>query len=367
MAGIVGTEVLATDDTARVARITLPRGTFDTPIFMPVGTLATVKALSVQDLQRLGAPIILANAFHLMLRLDLAFIERIGGLCRFMGWPGLLLTDSGGYQVFSLRSLMQIDDRGVVFRSPIDGSRHTLDPQRVMAVQARLGSDIAMPLDHCPPSDASPAEVREAMRRTTLWARQTLKQPRPNHQARFAIVQGGLDVALRKSHIEELAEMEFDGFALGGLSVGESRQDMWRVLEQVAPYLPADRPRYLMGVGHPQDLLWAIGCGIDMFDCVMPTRNARNGHLFIRGGRVIISNAEHRLADQPIDPTCGCSTCRTYSRAYLRHLYAAKEMLYSRLATIHNLHFVIDLLRRARAAIQRGDYASFLRAELEPQ
>jgi queuine tRNA-ribosyltransferase len=351
----------ATEGRARAGRVELPRGAFETPAFMPVGTLATVKAMTPGELEELGAGVILANAYHLYLRPGVDVVERCGGLHRFSGWPRLILTDSGGYQVFSLRSLMRIDDEGVSFRSHIDGSLHALTPERVMQIQAALGSDIAMAFDHCPPSDAAPEEIAQATRRTTLWAGRCVDQDRPEHQVRFGIVQGGLDVAARLRHIEELAALPFEGYALGGLSVGESPEQMHAVVESVAHQMPEGRPRYLMGVGRPEDLVRAIGQGVDMFDCVLPTRNARNGQLFTRHGqdRIVISNARYRDDPKPPDPTCSCSTCRSTSRAYLRHLYMSREILYSRLATLHNLHVFLELTRRARRAILGGNYAEF--------
>jgi len=353
-------DIQATDGHARAGRVTLPRGSFETPIFMPVGTLATVKAMTPQELEALGAQVILSNAYHLYLRPGAEVVERCGGLQRFMGWPGLILTDSGGYQVFSLRSLMKIDDEGVSFRSHLDGSLHTLTPERVMEVQARLGSDIAMVFDQCPPSGAPPEEIAAATARTTRWAERCAAQPRPGHQVRFGIVQGGLDVDRRLAHIEALSGLPFEGLALGGLSVGESPEEMHRVLARVAHRMPADRPRYLMGVGRAEDLVAAIGAGIDMFDCVMPTRNARNGQLFTRQGRIVISHARYREDPAPPDPGCGCSTCQRYSRAYLQHLYRSREILYSRLATLHNLHYTLDLVRRAREAVIAGNYEEFV-------
>ncbi|MCA9665993.1 MAG: tRNA guanosine(34) transglycosylase Tgt [Myxococcales bacterium] len=348
-------EIEAVCGRARAGRVSLPRGSYETPIFMPVGTLATVKSMLPEEVEALGAQVILANAYHLYLRPGEDVVADHGGLHQFMGWPRLILTDSGGFQIFSLRQLMKIDDSGVRFRSHVDGSEHFLDPERAMAVQAALGSDIAMAFDHCPPSDAPRARVLEAVQRTTAWARRCVEQPRPEHQARFGIVQGGLDLALRRQHLAEITALPFDGFALGGLSVGETPQEMYGVLDEIAPSMPEQRPRYLMGVGRPEDLVEAIRRGIDMFDCVMPTRNARNGHLFTPSGRVNISNAEHRRSTRPIDETCGCPTCARYSRAYLRHLFATKEILFSRLATAHNLYVVIELVRAARRAILAGD------------
>lgn len=355
----------AEDGKARAGSVRLPRGEFQTPIFMPVGTMATVKAMTPEEVAGLGAQVILSNAYHLYLRPGETIVEKCGGLHRFMNWPGLILTDSGGFQIFSLRALNRIDDKGVTFRSHVDGSEHFLDPVSSMAVQAALGADIAMAFDHCPPSDAPRADVEDAMRRTTLWAQRCVGEPRPEHQCRFGIVQGGLDLELRLQHIKEICSLPFDGFALGGLSVGETPEEMAVVLDTVAHQMPADRPRYLMGVGRPEDLVTAIGLGIDMFDCVMPTRNARNGQLFTQDGRIVITNAKHREDPSPPDPECTCSTCANYSRAYLRHLYVSKEILYSRLATLHNLHFVIDLVRRARQAIVGGRYAEFSRSFFE--
>ncbi|PID38649.1 MAG: tRNA guanosine(34) transglycosylase Tgt [Proteobacteria bacterium] len=354
----------ARDGEARAARVSLPRGSYETPIFMPVGTYATVKAITPEELETLGAQVILSNAYHLFLRPGHERVRRLGGLQRFMGWERLILTDSGGYQLFSLRQQMTIDEDGVRFRSPIDGSPRRLGPERAMAVEAALGSDIAMAFDHCAPSDASKDAIVAALERTTRWARRCVGEPRPDHQARFGIVQGALDLELRERHVAELTPLGFDGYALGGLSVGEAPPEMHRVVRAVAPRMPADRPRYLMGVGRPEDLIVAIGAGIDMFDCVMPTRHARNGQLFTATGRIVITNAEHRDADAPIDDDCSCAVCRRFSRAYLRHLYTAKEILYSRLATYHNLHAFISLVRRAREAIREGRYAAFAAAEL---
>jgi len=355
----LGFSIEGTQGKARAARVTLPRGEFSTPVFMPVGTLATVKAITPAELAELGARIILANAYHLYLRPGTEVVGGAGGLHRFMGYPGLILTDSGGFQVFSLRSLMRIDDSGVAFRSHVDGSEHFMDPEKSMAVQAALGSDIAMAFDHCPPSGAPAQDIQAAMERTTRWARRCVDQPRPPHQARFGIIQGGLDLDLRLQHLEQIAALPFEGFALGGLSVGETPEQMAEVLTEVAHCMPADRPRYLMGVGRPEDLVTAIGLGVDMFDCVMPTRNARNGQLFTSKGRVVIANARFRDDHRPPDPGCSCSTCRTFSRAYLRHLYRSKEILYHRLATLHNLHFVLSLVRRARQAILDGRFPQF--------
>ncbi len=349
----------ASEGKARAGEVTLPRSSFQTPIFMPVGTLATVKSLDPEDLKALGAQVILSNAYHLFLRPGVDVVQGGGGLHKFMGWPGLILTDSGGFQIFSLRQLMKINDDGVTFRSHVDGSKHHLDPASAMAVQAGLGADIAMAFDQCPPSDAPREKVEEAMERTTLWAGQCVTQPRPEHQCRFGIIQGGLHLDLRRRHIEQICALPFDGFALGGLSVGETPEQMHEVLDAVAHEMPDDRPRYLMGVGRAEDLVAAIGAGIDMFDCVMPTRNARNGQFFTRTGRVVISNARYREDHTPPDPECACPTCARFTRAYLRHLYRSKEILFNRLATIHNLHYTINLVNEARQAILDGRFDQF--------
>ncbi|MFH1132628.1 MAG: tRNA guanosine(34) transglycosylase Tgt [Pseudomonadota bacterium] len=334
-------EIQGQDQATRAAKVGLARGSFTTPVFMPVGTLATVKAMTPEELEALDVDLILANAYHLHLRPSEEVIQKCGGLHKFMGWDRLILTDSGGYQVFSLRSLSRINEKGMTYKSHIDGSTHFLDPEGSMAIQSALGSDIAMAFDHCPPSGASKKEVEAAMQRTTQWAERCVTQPRPAHQVRFGIVQGGLDLDLRRQHMEQLVALPFEGYALGGLSVGETPEQMYEVLKGIAHLMPSDKPRYLMGVGRPEDLVTAIGLGIDMFDCVMPTRNARNGQLFTEEGKIVISNAQFREDPEPPDPTCNCAICKKYSRAYLRHLYVSKEILYSRLATLHNLHFVL--------------------------
>ena len=353
--------LLAQDGHARATRVVLPRGAFETPVFMPVGTQGTVKAMHPVELEALGAQVILCNSYHLYLRPGAPLVAKLGGLHAFTGWPGLILTDSGGFQVFSLRDLARIDDQGVTFRSHLDGSSHALSPESMMEVQAALGPDIAMAFDQCPPSQAPRAAVEEALERTTRWAERCVGQPRPAHQVRFGIVQGGLHLDLRRRHLEEIGALPFEGIALGGLSVGERPEEMHRVLSEIVPAMPVDRPRYLMGVGRPEDLVMAIGAGVDMFDCVMPTRNARNGQLFTREGRIVISNARFRDDPRPPDETCACGTCRTFSRAYLRHLFVAKEILYSRLATAHNLHQVLRLVAEARDAIRQGRFAAFSR------
>jgi queuine tRNA-ribosyltransferase len=359
---------------ARAGLLRLPHGEVRTPIFMPVGTLATVKAVLPSELRELGAEIVLGNTYHLWLRPGLEVVGAHGGLHRFMRWDRPILTDSGGFQVFSLRAISKVSDEGVHFRSHLDGAALELTPERSMAIQATLGSDVAMAFDHCPPSDAPPALVEEAMARTTRWAARSLAAPRSEvtpGQLRFGIVQGGVDVALRRRHIAEICALDdgagrpFDGFALGGLAVGEPPEVTWSVLDAVADELPAGSARYLMGVGTPRDLVEAIGSGIDLFDCVMPTRNARNGQLFTAGGKLVIANARFRDDTGPIEPGCACATCAAgFSRAYLRHLHQAGEILYSRLATVHNLHYYLELVRRARRAIVEDRYAAFAREVL---
>ncbi len=354
-------EVLATLGHARAGILHTPRGDIETPIFMPVGTAGTVKAMTARELATppLDAHIILGNTYHLYLRPGLEVMQSAGGLHRFSSWQRPILTDSGGYQVFSLATLNAIDDDGVTFRSHIDGSKHRLDPERSMHIQGVLGSDIAMCFDQCPPGDADAATHQRALERTTRWAQRCLDVARPAGQALFGIVQGGIDIGRRLAHAEELARLgsssrdslAFDGYAIGGLSVGEEIADMYRVLDAVAHQLPFERPRYLMGVGTPADLEHAVSAGVDMFDCVMPTRNARNGNLFTSQGRVVISNAKHRFDHGPLDPECPCETCTTVSRAYLRHLHNAKEILYARLATLHNLTFYLRHIRRLRERI----------------
>jgi queuine tRNA-ribosyltransferase len=352
--------LLAEDGNARAGTLTTNHGVVETPVFMPVGTQATVKALAVSDLQALGAKIILGNTYHLALRPGEDLIANLGGLHRFMAYPGAILTDSGGFQVFSLAARRKVDDDGVTFSSHIDGSAQRFTPERAMAVQAALGSDIAMAFDECPPSDAPVAAVQAAMDRTTRWAHRCLAAPRAPGQLRFGIVQGGVDVQLRRAHLAEMAPLSFEGLALGGLSVGEPPAVMHAVVDAIVPEMPRDRPRYLMGVGRPEDLLAGIAAGIDMFDCVMPTRNARNGQLFVGRGKLNIANSVHLTSDRPLEEGCPCATCRQHSRAYLAHLFRAKELLYHRLATIHNLQHYLDLARQARASILTGSFAAFL-------
>ena len=337
-------ELQATLGHARAGVLHTPRGDIPTPVFMPVGTQGTVKAMTRGELEAppLDARIILGNTYHLFLRPGLEIMAAAGGLHAFSGWRRPILTDSGGFQVFSLAGINKIDDDGVTFQSHLDGSRHRLTPEVSMQIQGVLGSDIAMAFDQCPPGDASPEVLDRAMRRTTAWADRCLAVARPPGQALFGIVQGGVDLDRRHRHAAELVGRPFDGIAIGGMSVGEPIAEMHRVLDAFTHTLPADKPRYLMGVGTPLDLERGVASGVDMFDCVMPTRNARNGYLFVAKaadprGKVTISNARYKADLGPIDPTCPCQTCRDHSRAYLRHLHMANEVLYLRLATLHNL------------------------------
>lgn len=356
--------VTGTDGGARVGAITTPHGEVPTPAFMPVGTRAAVKAVDPDEVRASGAAILLGNTYHLMLRPGEELIRRAGGLATFMGWRGPTLTDSGGFQVFSLAERVKISDEGVVFSSHIDGARIELPPERAIAVQAALGSDIAMALDECPPGDAPREIVERAIARTTRWARRQIGALRAPGQALFGIVQGGIHVDLRLRHLSELAAMPFDGLALGGLSVGEPVPEMYRVLAEVAPAMPGARPRYLMGVGTPADVLEAIGHGVDMFDCVLPTRNARNGQAFVRGGRLNIKQARYAEDAGPLEEGCACPCCARFERRYLRHLFLVGEMLVARLLTIHNLHHFGALMRGAREAIAAGRFAEFKRARL---
>lgn len=352
-------EELARDGDARRGRFVTPSAVIDTPVFMPVGTAATVKGLRPEEVEATGARVILANTYHLWLRPGPERVERLGGVRRFMAWPHALLTDSGGFQVFSLAQLNAVDDEGVRFRSHLDGAPMRLTPEESMRIQACLGADVAMAFDECPPGGAERGVVERAVRRTTAWARRCVEAPRREGQARFGIVQGATHVDLRLAHLSEIAAMPFDGVALGGFSVGEPIAEMYRVLAEVAPKMPADRPRYLMGVGTPFDLVAAIGAGVDLFDCVLPTRNARNGQALTWHGRVNLKQARHKEDESPLDPRCECPTCRTFSRAYLHHLVKAEEMLGPRLLTQHNLWFYGALVRAARAAIEEGRYAHF--------
>ena len=356
---------LQTDGGARRGRLTTQHGVIETPIFMPVGTYGTVKAMTPEELDSLGASIILGNTFHLMLRPGEQVVQALGGLHGFMHWDGPILTDSGGFQVWSLTELRKLTEQGVVFRSPVNGDRVELTPERSIQVQHALGSDIVMQFDECTAYPATEAEAAESMRLSLRWADRCRQAHADNPNLLFGIVQGGMHADLRRESLAGLETVGFDGYAIGGLSVGETREERLHVLETLSPLMPADRPRYLMGVGTPRDPIEGIDRGVDMFDCVMPTRNARNGHLFTSGGIVRIRNARHREDSAPLDANCSCYTCQHYSRAYLYHLNRCNEILGARLNTIHNLHFYLDLMRRAREAIEQGRWAGFRDGELK--
>jgi queuine tRNA-ribosyltransferase len=344
-------EVVARCGSARRGRLTLAHGTIETPVFMPVGTYGTVKAMAPDELESLGAQIILGNTFHLWLRPGVEVVAAHGGLHRFMGWPRPILTDSGGFQVFSLGPLRKVREEGVAFASPIDGDRLFLTPERSIEIQSAFDSDVVMVFDECTPYPASRDEAAQSMELSLRWAARCKTAHGDNANALFGIVQGGMFEDLRDASLAGLTAMGFDGYAIGGLSVGEPKEEMRRIEAFIAPRLPEDGPRYLMGVGTPEDIVEAVGNGVDMFDCVLPTRNARNGWLFTRYGDVKIRNARHRTETQPLDATCACYTCRHFTRAYLHHLQRANEILGARLATIHNLHYYLTLLAELRLAI----------------
>lgn len=339
------------DGHARRGRLRFARGVVETPCFMPVGTYGTVKGMLPRDITAIGAQIILGNTFHLMLRPGTEVIKAHGDLHDFSGWQGPILTDSGGFQVFSLGALRKIDEQGVSFRSPIDGSKVFLSPERAMEVQRDLGSDIVMIFDECTPYPATPEQARTSMELSLRWAERSKVAHGDNPSALFGIVQGGMYPELRSESLKGLTDIGFDGYAIGGLSVGEPKEDMVRVLDHLAGAMPADKPRYLMGVGKPEDIVEAVRRGVDMFDCVMPTRNARNGHLFTQAGVVKIRNAVHRHDTGPLDPTCDCYTCQNFSRGYLHHLDKCGEMLGAQLNTIHNLRHYQRVMQELRDAI----------------
>jgi queuine tRNA-ribosyltransferase len=345
--------IAARDGAARRGMLELTHGRVDTPAFMPVGTYGTVKAMSPQELEALGAQIVLGNTFHLWLRPGLEVIARHQGLHRFMGWSHPILTDSGGFQVFSLGSLRKISEDGVRFASPINGDRLLLTPEESMRIQIALDSDIAMVFDECTAYPANEAEAAASMRLSMRWARRS-KATFASSNALFGIVQGGMYEALRDESLEELVEIGFDGYALGGLAVGEPEEERKRILGHIVPRMPQERPRYLMGMGTPEDIIGAVAAGIDMLDCVLPTRNARNGWLFTRHGDVRIRNARYRDDPAPLDEHCACYGCRHFTRAYLHHLQKANEILGARLNTLHNLHYYEELMRELRAAIEAG-------------
>ncbi|WP_025209799.1 tRNA guanosine(34) transglycosylase Tgt [Hippea sp. KM1] len=353
-------ELIAEDGAARAGVIDLGHSRVETPIFMPVGTNASVKAILPCMLKAVGAKIVLSNTYHLYLRPGIETIEKLGGLHRFMGWKRGILTDSGGFQVFSLSELRDINPKGVYFKSHIDGSNHFFTPEYVVELQYRWGSDIAMVLDECPPYTKDKAYVKKSLDITINWAKRSIKARESFPvNALFGIVQGGVFDDLRKEAAIAMKDLDFDGFAIGGLSVGEPTEDMYRVVPIVNEFLPRHKPRYAMGIGRPENIVELIGMGVDMFDCVMPTRNARNGTLFTRFGVVNIKRQQYRDDDRPIEEGCGCYTCRNFSRGYLRHLYKAKELSFYTLASIHNLYYYINLVKSARKAILNGRFGSF--------
>ncbi len=353
--------VTGTCGRARAGRIVTPHGAVETPAFMPVGTRGTVKGLSPAQLAAAGTQIVLANTYHLMLRPGADVVAGLGGLQRFMGWQRPVLTDSGGFQVFSLAELRRIADDGVEFRSHIDGELVRLTPERSIALQNQLGADIIMAFDECPPLPADAEALGAAVRRTVAWARRSRAAHRRADQALYGIVQGGLDLNLRRTCLAELVEIGFDGYALGGLSVGEPPEQMYALLDEFAHELPADRPRYLMGVGTPRDLVRAVAAGLDQFDCVLPTRNGRKGYAFTSTGPLRLRNSRHKLADMPLDPACGCHTCRGFSRGYLRHLVLSGEVLGGTLVSLHNVAFYQALMRQMGQAIAAGTFAAWRR------
>jgi len=348
-----------TDGLARRGTLQLAHGSVETPAFMPVGTYGTVKAMSPLELHQIGAEIVLGNTFHLWLRPGLEVIEAHGGLHRFMGWDGPILTDSGGFQVFSLGALRKISEEGVKFQSPVNGDKCFLSPEESMRIQKVLNSDIVMIFDECTPYPADQKTAGESMRLSLRWAERSRHAHEGNANALFGIVQGGMHETLRDESLAGLMNIGFDGYAIGGLSVSEPKEDMLRILQHTAPQLPADKPRYLMGVGTPEDLVDSVTQGIDMFDCVLPTRNARNGMLFTRFGDIKIKNAQYRLDLRPLDGQCACYTCRNFTRAYLHHLHRLNEILGARLNTIHNLHYYQELMAEIRAAIETGAFTDF--------
>ena len=344
---------------ARLGMLTTAHGRIETPAFMPVGTLGPVKGIDPEDLEQLGVRLMLNNAYHLYLRPGHKVVSEMGGLHQFTGWKGAILTDSGGFQIFSLAKLCKVTEAGVSFQSHIDGSAHFISPEVAMEIQEALGADIMMAFDQCVALPADRIAVEEAVSRTTRWAARCLASRHRRDQALFGIVQGGVDEELRARSARDLVKLEFDGYAVGGLSVGESKDDMYRMLDVTVPELPVAKPRYLMGVGMPENLIEAVGRGIDLFDCVLPSRHGRTGWLFTTFGRVLIKQARYQRDESPIDPTCGCTVCARYSRAYLHHLYNVKEMLASRLNTLHNVWFFSDFMRRMRGAIAQGSFGSF--------
>ena len=353
-------ERLATDGKARRARLSFPRGDVETPAFMPVGTYGTVKGMLPKDIEAIGAHIILGNTFHLMLRPGTEVIKQHGGLHDFMNWKGPILTDSGGFQVFSLGAMRKITEAGVTFQSPVNGSKVFMGPEESMQVQKDLGSDIVMIFDECTPYPATEVEAAESMRLSLRWAERSKKAHGDSPSALFGIVQGGMYPHLRDESMQGLNEIDFDGYAIGGLSVGEPKEEMVKVLDHLAHQMPEDKPRYLMGVGKPEDIVEGVRRGVDMFDCVMPTRNARNGHLFTRNGVVKLRNSANKTDTRPLDEACSCYTCQNFSRAYLHHLDKCKEIVGSQLNTIHNLHYYQEVMAGLRQAIEQGKLDDFV-------
>jgi queuine tRNA-ribosyltransferase len=351
------------DGAARAGRLTLAHGEVETPVFMPVGTVGSVKTLVPADLEALGAEIILGNTYHLYLRPGMEVIRRFGGLHEFVRWPRPMLTDSGGFQIFSLATLNKITEEGATFASHLDGARLSLTPELAVEIQETLGSDIHMVLDECTPYPATEEVARRSMERSMRWAARCRAARKRPELAQFGIVQGGVYPALRRESARALVEMDFEGYAIGGLAVGEPKPAMHEAITVANEILPQDKPRYLMGVGTPLDLVEGVARGVDMFDCVMPTRNGRNGTLFTSLGRVNIKNQTHRLSDAPLDPACSCYTCTTFSRGYLRHLFVAGELTALRLLTLHNLAYYIGLMREMRAAIREGRFAALAAAQ----
>lgn len=358
----VSFQVEATCGRARRGSLRTPHGVIDTPAFMPVGTRAAVKGLSPAQLAETGTQIALANTYHMMLRPGAEVVAHFGGLHTFMNWRGALLTDSGGFQVYSLAELRKIDEGGVSFRSHIDGAPVQLTPESSIAIQNQLGADIIMAFDECPPLPADGGALHTAVRRTVAWAARSRAAHQREDQALYGIVQGGLDVALRQACLDQLVEVGFDGYALGGLSVGEPPEHMHALLDEFADRLPADRPRYLMGVGTPRDLVVAVDAGVDQFDCVLPTRNGRKGYAFTSTGTLRLRNACHKLSAEPLDAACDCYTCRNFTRGYLRHLFLSAEVLGGTLVSLHNIRFYQTLMRQMRDAIAGGTFAAWRRS-----
>jgi len=344
---------------ARLGRLILSHGEVETPVFMPVGTQATVKTMTPEDLYEIGAGIILSNTYHLYLRPGEELVAKAGGLHKFMNWERNILTDSGGFQVFSLSKLRKISDEGVEFQSHIDGSRHFLTPEKVMDIEQKLGADIAMCFDECAPYPCSYEEAEQAVNRTTLWAKRCREVHRREDQALFGIVQGNVFPDLRARSAEELVKLDFPGYAIGGLSVGEPKDHMYEILEFLHPLLPASKPRYLMGVGEPEDLIEGVKRGVDMFDCVLPTRLARHGTAYTYSGKITVRNAVYAEDFSPIDSRCNCYVCKNYSRAYLRHLIKAEEILAHRLLSYHNVFFLVNLMAKIREAVRKGEFERF--------